>query len=89
LEHNSQNLPGRRVGPFSLQAPAMPAMAPGSAPTIWQRMTQRLGLAQQGLREAGPQQIDHQQKLIDQLWQANQTWAWEDNAVLKFRKTAA
>jgi O-antigen chain-terminating methyltransferase len=89
LEHNSQNLPGRRVGPFSLQAPAMPAMAPGSAPTLWQRIAQRLGLAQPGLLEALQHQIDHQQKLIDQLWQVNQTWAWEDNAVLKFRKRAA
>lgn len=89
LEYNSQNLPGRRVGPFSLQAPAMPAAAPGSAPTLWQRIAQRLGLALPGQLEALQHQIDHQQKLIDQLWQVNQTWAWEDNVVLKFRKPPA
>ena len=89
LEYNSQNLPGRSVGPFSLQPPPLPSAAPAPAPTLWERIALRLGLALPAQLQALQHQIDHQQKLVEQLWRVNQTWAWEDNVVLKFRKPAA
>lgn len=89
LEYNSQQVPGRSVGPFSLQAPAMPAFAAADKPTFWQRLAHRLGLPLPSQLQSLQHQVDHQQQLIEQLWQANQTWAWEDNAVLTFRKPAA
>ena len=88
LEYNSQHVAGRCVGPFSLQAPALPPRVTSKA-TFWQRLAHRMGLPLPEQLQALQHQLEHQQKLIEQLWQANQTWAWEDNAVLKFRKPAA
>jgi hypothetical protein len=31
---------------------------------------------------------EHLHKNLEQLWAVNQTWAWEDNATLVFRKSS-
>lgn len=87
-EFNSQQILGRKVGPFSLQPPlATPApLAPNS---WWSRWVKAMGLASAGDMAALGEQNKHQQQLIEQLWQVNQTWAWEDNVVLCFRKPNA
>jgi O-antigen chain-terminating methyltransferase len=87
-EYNSQQIPGRTVGPFSLQPPQAP---PGpSAPTrLWSAWAKALGLATATDVAALQAQNQHQQHLIEQLWQVNQTWAWEDNVVLRLRKPNA
>jgi O-antigen chain-terminating methyltransferase len=85
-EYNSQQIPGRTVGPFSLQPPTAPpdTSAPAS---LWSRWAKALGLATAADLAALQVQNQHQQHLIEQLWQVNQTWAWEDNVVLRFRKS--
>jgi len=87
-EYNSQQIPGRTVGPFSLQPPQAP---PGpSAPNgLWSRWAKALGLATAADLATLQAHNQHQQRLIEQLWQVNQTWAWEDNVVLRLRKPLA
>lgn len=91
-EYNSQHIPGRRVGPFSLQPPAAPANCATTDPapmSLWARCVHALGLATTADLAALQVQNQHQQQLIEQLWQVNQTWAWEDNVVLHLRKPLA
>lgn len=84
-EYNSQQIPGRTVGPFSLQPPSAPP-SPSAPASLWSRWAKALGLATAVDLAALQAQNQHQQQMIDQLWQVNQTWAWEDNVVLRFRK---
>jgi len=87
-EYNSQQIPGRTVGPFSLQPPQAPPGPP--APTgLWSRWAKALGLATAADLATLQAHNQHQQHLIEQLWQVNQTWAWEDNVVLRLRKPNA
>lgn len=80
----------------------IPAEAPVSAAGgVWDRILNCCGLAagvrlkalenavdrlQSQLRLA-EQQLDAQDAVLRRLWEVNQTWAWEDNAVLRLRKT--
>jgi hypothetical protein len=41
------------------------------------------------LLEAERMRADAMDEVLKQLWSVNQTWAWDDNAVLRFRKRAA
>jgi O-antigen chain-terminating methyltransferase len=84
-ENNSQHIPGRKLGPFSLQPPSAPAITPAPQGLL-ARWAQALGLATAADLNALRAQNQHQQQLIEQLWQVNQTWAWEDNVVLCLRK---
>jgi hypothetical protein len=54
--------------------------------SLWARCVHALGLATTADLAALQVQNQHQQQLIEQLWQVNQTWAWEDNVVLHLRK---
>ena len=85
VEYNSQQIPGRTVGPFSLQPPPAPPV-PSVPKRLWSRWAKALGLATAADLATLQAQNQHQQHLIEQLWQVNQTWAWEDNVVLRFRK---
>jgi len=85
VEYNSQQIPGRTVGPFSLQPPPAPPV-PSVPKRLWSRWATALGLATAADLATLQAQNQHQQHLIEQLWQVNQTWAWEDNVVLRFRK---
>jgi hypothetical protein len=77
------------VGPFALNPPDLPVFKTQSPRTFWQSLLRRLGATTADDLQALQTQVVHQQKLIERLWQVNQTWAWEDNVVLIFRKYAA
>jgi len=87
-EYNSQQIPGRTVGPFSLQPPSA-TPSPSAPASLWARWAKALGLATAADLAALQAHNQHQQHLIEQLWQVNQTWAWEDNVVLRLRKPLA
>jgi 2-polyprenyl-3-methyl-5-hydroxy-6-metoxy-1,4-benzoquinol methylase len=89
LEYNSQETPSRSVGHFEMTPPAPPAQTTLGPRTFWQSLFKRLGATTADELQALRAQVAHQQALIERLWQVNQTWAWEDNAVLIFRKHAA
>jgi SAM-dependent methyltransferase len=89
LEYNSQDIPSRCVGPFAMTPPVLPVSTAQSPRTFWQSILKRLGATTVDDLKVLQAQVAHQQKLIERLWQVNQTWAWEDNAVLIFRKHAA
>jgi SAM-dependent methyltransferase len=89
LEYNSQEIPSRCVGPFAMNPPDLPVFKTQSPRTFWQSLLRRLGATTADDLQALQTQVVHQQKLIERLWQVNQTWAWEDNVVLIFRKYAA
>lgn len=86
LEFNSQRSPGRKVVGFPLTPPPAPA-APTVAPGRWQRWLARLGVATQHDLQAERAQRRHVEAWVHQLWDVNQTWAWDDNVVLRFRKS--
>jgi O-antigen chain-terminating methyltransferase len=87
-EFNSQQIPGRTVGSFSLQPPSA-TPGPCAPASLWARWAKALGLATAADLAALQAHNQHQQHLIEQLWQVNQTWAWEDNVVLRLRKPLA
>jgi len=87
-EFNSQQIPGRTVGSFSLQPPSA-TPSPSAPASLWARWAKALGLATAADLTALQAHNQHQQHLIEQLWQVNQTWAWEDNVVLRLRKPLA
>ena len=84
LEFNSQRSPGRKVVGFPLAPPEAPAEP---APGPWSRWLARLGIASQHALQAERVQRQHMETWVRQLWDVNQTWAWDDNVVLRFRKT--
>jgi O-antigen chain-terminating methyltransferase len=88
--HNSQNIPGRCVGPFSLAPP--PAIeSPDAVQTgsrWWSRLLARMGVVHVSELQREKVLRLHLQKNLEQLWAVSQTWAWEDNATLVFRKTS-
>jgi SAM-dependent methyltransferase len=67
---------------------------------VWSRWITRLGLVPRSRLRELEQRLEHSERLLDRLgaelaclcddtrrlWQVNQTWAWEDNAVLVLRK---
>lgn len=84
LEFDSQRLPGREVVPFSMEPPLKPSANP---PVGWrQRLFGRLGLATAEALRRERDRVDQLEAALRALWTVNQTWAWEDNAVLRFRK---
>lgn len=88
-EYSSIHEDGRAVGPFSMSPPPAPAREAARPPSWLQRVALRLGWATRRELQALQTQVEHQSELIAQLWRANQTWAWEDNALLRLRKRSA
>lgn len=84
LEFNSQRSPGRKVVGFPLNPPEAPDHPP---PGLWSRWLERLGIASQHGLQVERAQRRHMETWVRQLWDVNQTWAWDDNVVLRFRKT--
>lgn len=86
--YSNQRADGRTVGPFAMQPPALPPLPPADAPGLLGRLRRRLGLAGRSELAALEARLAWQQGLIERLWAVNQTWAWDDNAVLVLRKEA-
>lgn len=85
LAHDGQRVPGRRVVSFELEPPLPPPAAP--APHGWlHRGLARLGLATRDALQAERARVDALEHAVRRLWEVNQTWAWDDNALLCFRK---
>lgn len=84
LEFNSQRSLGRKVVGFPLQPPDPPTTPP---PGRWSRWLARMGIVSQEALQAERAQRQHMETWVRQLWDVNQTWAWDDNVVLRFRKT--
>lgn len=87
--YSNQRADGRTVGPFAMQPPVPPPAPPAVRPGLLGRLRRRLGLAGRGELAALETRLAWQQGLIEQLWAVNQTWAWDDNAVLVLRKEEA
>jgi O-antigen chain-terminating methyltransferase len=90
LVSNSQKIPGRSVGNFTLMPPPfVDAPSDSAMPRrgLWSRLLRRLGIVQADDLESERKQRIHLEATMQQLWQVSQTWAWEDNATLKFRKS--
>ena len=91
LVASSLDAPGRQVVPFRLRPPLPPpAGTPANPPAAgrWARIRRRLGIAGTDELAAERARADALEAALRRLWAVNQTWAWEDNAVLCFRKHA-
>jgi SAM-dependent methyltransferase len=88
LVDSSLDTPGRRVVPFTLQPPLPEPDADGHNTRLgpWQRALQWLGIAHTAELAAERARGDALELAVRRLWDVNQTWAWDDNAVLCFRK---
>lgn len=88
LEYNSQRndprQPGRHVAPFDF-APYFPPPPP-ARDGWWARFLRALGMTPLAELEAIRARADAHETVLRQLWAVNQTWAWEDNAVLRFQR---
>lgn len=84
LEFDSQQASGRRIVPFSMAPPL--AVRPVEVEGWRERLFARLGLATAAALRRERERADQLEAAIRQLWAVNQTWAWDDNAVLRFRK---
>jgi len=92
LVASSLDAPGRQVVPFRMRPPLPPpAGTPANPPVAgrWARIRRRLGIAGTDELAAERARADALEAALRRLWAVNQTWAWEDNAVLCFRKHAA
>jgi SAM-dependent methyltransferase len=87
LISSSLDAPGRQVVPFAMQPPPQPARP--AVPGRWGRILGRLGIASAADLAAERARADATEMALRQLWAVNQTWAWDDNAVLCFRKPAS
>ena len=83
LVASSLDAPGRQVVPFQLQPPLVQRAA---AAGRWSRVLRRLGIAGAGELAVERARADALEAALRRLWSVNQTWAWDDNAVLCFRK---
>ena len=97
-EYQSQRLPLRKVVSFSMQPPwadgveeGEPAAVPDEG--LVSRCLGRLGFvtkSSQARTLARLARLEARDRMtreaVSKLWDVNQTWAWEDNAVMRFRK---
>ena len=87
VEYDNQSTPGRRIVPFSLEPP-LPEATEGEPDGggWWSRSLRRLGIAPMAELQRARARSDTLELAVRRLWEVNQTWAWDDNAVLRFRK---
>jgi hypothetical protein len=82
---SSLDAPGRQVVPFRLRPPLPQPATPPTA-GLGARIRRRLGIAGAEELAAERARADALEVALRRLWAVNQTWAWDDNAVLCFRK---
>lgn len=86
VEYDSRHVPGRRVAAFAMEpSPEIVRRAPErhgwkSRALAW------LGVASTADLRREQSRSDALEAAVRRLWEVNQTWAWDDNAVLKLRK---
>lgn len=87
VEYDNQATPGRRIVPFSLEPP-LPEATEGELDRggWWSRSLRRMGIAPMAELQRARARSDALELAVRRLWEVNQTWAWDDNAVLRFRK---
>lgn len=97
-EYQSQRLPHRKIVSFDLRPPWADEKLEGDTPPpvkegFFLRLLRRLGVATVGSQERMRERLDVLEArdrvlrdAVSRLWDVNQTWAWEDNAVMRFRK---
>lgn len=88
LEFDSQRVDGRRVVPFAMEPPQAIERS-ATDRSWWARVLSRLGIASAAELHREREHGDALASAVRRLWEVNQTWAWDDNAVLRFRKRAA
>jgi len=88
LTWSSLDRPDRRVVPFGMVPPlAEPAQRYPEG--RWARLLRWLGVAPAAALAAERARGDALEAALRQLWAVNQTWAWDDNAVLCFTRAGA
>lgn len=83
LEYSSARAEGRSVVPFSMHPEPPPPVMP---PSRWERLLRAFGFASCRELDAVRSRSDWMESQVRRLWMVNQTWAWNDNAVLRLRK---
>ncbi|GAA6151479.1 class I SAM-dependent methyltransferase [Pseudoteredinibacter isoporae] len=101
LEWSSYDEQPHQVFPFAetpepIDFPTQPEERIAAPQSWWQRILSRLGIASRAeLQDVHVLKttLDRQQQALvqlrdrtEKLWQINQTWAWNDNVTLRFRK---
>lgn len=89
VEYDSQQMPGRRVVPFAMEPPLVGHQGAPVTRGWRESLLRKLGVAPlRELRQAKAR-VESLEQAVEQLWAVNQTWAWDDNAVLRFRRQGA
>ena len=89
LVGSSQNSPARSVVPFGFQPPSNTHLLPPGDRKhygLWSRFLAAVGIAQASEIERERAHRTHLEGVVQTLWKVNQTWAWDDNAVLHFTR---
>lgn len=99
-EYQSQRLPHRKIVSFDMRPPWADETFERGGPLpagegLLSRLLRRLGVATVASQEKMRERLDVLEArdrvlrdAVSRLWDVNQTWAWEDNAVMRFRKPA-
>ena len=85
VEFDSQSVAERRVVPFSM-VPPVPLQSAHITNNWWGRILSSIGIASTTELQVAKARTEALEVSVRQLWDVNQTWAWDDNAVLRFRK---
>ena len=85
LEFDSQRAAGRRVVPFGME-PFLETPQKQQKSGYLMRFLKRIGLAMGSELEYERRRTNALEAAVRHLWAVNQTWAWDDNAVLRFKK---
>lgn len=84
VEYSSARAEERAVVPFAMAPEAPPPAKLKTGP--WQKILGLLGVASSTEVEAVRVRAAWLETQMNRLWSVNQTWAWNDNAVLRMRK---
>jgi O-antigen chain-terminating methyltransferase len=74
----------RAIAPFTFFPPPLGELP--SRGRRWSCLLERLGIAPMAALRAERQRAAMLEEAVRQLWAVNQTWAWDSNAALRFRR---